>query len=115
MTSLPSAPTAAPSLADPSRSATSVAAPAFGRGLGAWTAVALAVAGRALVHPGLAVDLVRVPWRFRRRRWWARVPFLPLPDRTYVRWRMHTAYGDAEAVPPAAELVRYARWVGRQR
>ena len=92
-----------------------MAAPAFGRGLGAWTAVALAVAGRALVHPGLAVDLVRVAWRFRRRRWWARVPFLPLPDRTYVRWRMHTAYGDAEAVPPAAELVRYARWVGRQR
>jgi hypothetical protein len=27
-----------------------------------------------------------------------------------VRWRMHTAYGDHRAVPPADDLVRYARW-----
>lgn len=116
MSSLPSAPAApaAPTLTDAS-SPTSPAAPAFGRGMGAWTSVALTVAGRALVHPGLAVDLVRVAWRFRRRRWWARAPFLPVPDRTYVRWRMHTAYGDPDAVPPARELIRYARWVARQR
>jgi hypothetical protein len=28
---------------------------------------------------------------------------------------MHTAYGDHDAVPPAEDVVRYARWVGRQR
>ena len=75
----------------------------------------LALAGRALLWPPLAVDLLRVAWRFRRRGWWRRPPFLPLPDRTYVRWRMHTAYGDEDAVPPAADLIRYARWIGRQR
>ena len=73
----------------------------------------LTLAGRAALRPRLAADLLRVAWRFRRRRWWARAPFLPLPPREYVRWRMHTAYGDHDAVPPAADVERYARWVGR--
>jgi hypothetical protein len=80
-----------------------------------WLRLVLALAPRALLSPGLAVDLVRVGWRFRRRRWWRRAPFLPLPARDYVRWRMHTAYGDEDAVPPAEDVVRYARWAGRRR
>ena len=47
--------------------------------------------------------------------WPSRAPFLPVPSRDYVRWRMHTAYGDEDAVPPAEDVIRYARWVGRQR
>jgi hypothetical protein len=39
-----------------------------------------------------------------------RFPFLPIPDATYVKWRMHTAYGDYNAVPPARDVERYARW-----
>jgi len=69
--------------------------------------------GRALRHPSLAVALARVGWRFRRRRWFAHFPFLPLPDRDYLRWRMYTAYGNADAVPPADDLERYARWAAR--
>ena len=55
-------------------------------------------------------SLLRVAWRFRARRWYRRFPFLPLPDRAYLRWRMHTAYGDHEAVPPARDVERYALW-----
>lgn len=84
-------------------------------GIGAWVGLTATLAGRALVNPALAIDLVRVAWRFRRRGWWHRPPFLPLPDAAYVRWRMHTAYGAADAIPPAADLIRYARWIGRQR
>ena len=80
-----------------------------------WLRLVLAVAPRALVNPALAMDLLRVGWRFRRRHWWRRAPFLPLPARDYVRWRMYTAYGDEDAVPPVEDVVRYARWVGRQR
>ena len=80
-----------------------------------WLRLVLAVAPRALVSPPLAVDLLRVGWRFRRRHWWRRAPFLPLPARDYVRWRMYTAYGSEDAVPPVEDLVRYARWAGRQR
>lgn len=80
-----------------------------------WPRLALALTGRALANPPLAVDLLRVAWRFRARHWYRRFPFLPLPPREYVRWRMHTAYGDHDAIPPAEDVVRYARWVGRQR
>jgi len=80
-----------------------------------WLRLPLALAARALLRPALAADLLRVAWRFRARGWWRRPPFLPLPARAYLRWRMHTAYGDADAVPPAEDVVRYATWVGRSR
>ena len=42
------------------------------------------LAGRALLNPRIAWDLLTMTWAFRRRRWWAAPPFLPLPDRTYL-------------------------------
>lgn len=78
-----------------------------------WIRLTATLAGRALVSPRLAADLLRVAWRFRSRTWHRRFPFLPLPSGNYVRWRMHTAYGDHHAIPPADDVERYARWVGR--
>lgn len=78
-----------------------------------WTRLSLALMLRSMRSPRLGVDLLRVAWRFRARGWYRRFPFLPLPARDYVRWRMHTAYGDHDAVPPADDIERYARWVGR--
>lgn len=76
-----------------------------------WLSLTLHLAGRCVRHPSLALDLLRVAWRFRARRWFMRFPPLPLPAMDYVRWRMHTAYGDHAAVPPVEDVVRYARWV----
>ena len=78
-----------------------------------WLRLTATLAARAAVRPRLAADLLRVAWRFRARGWYRRFPLLPLPPREYVEWRMHTAYGDHHAVPPARDVVRYARWVGR--
>lgn len=78
-----------------------------------WLRLIAALALRCLRHPTLAVDLLRVAWRLRARRWYARLPFLPLPSRAYIAWRMYTAYGDEHAVPPPRDVERYARWVGR--
>ena len=75
-----------------------------------WFGLLLGLTGRALVNPRLAVDLLRTAWAFRRRRWWASAPFLPIPDRTYLEWRMYTAYADEHAVPPVRDVVRFARW-----
>ena len=77
---------------------------------GSWPALVLSLAGRSLLSPRLARDLLRTAWAFRSRTWWSTAPFLPLPDRTYLRWRMYTAYGDEAAVPPADDVVRFARW-----
>ena len=65
-----------------------------------WPALTVRLALRALVNPRLALDLVRLAWSYRARDWYRRAPFLPLPPREYVRWRMFTAYGDEDAVPP---------------
>ena len=78
-----------------------------------WFRLGLALTVRALRNPRVARALLGVAWRFRSRGWWHRPPFLPLPDREYLRWRMHTAYGDHHAVPPADDVVRYARWAMR--
>jgi hypothetical protein len=75
-----------------------------------WTGLAVRLVGRALVSPQLAVDLLRTGWAFRRRDWWQKAPFLPVPDGPYLRWRMYTAYGDEAAVPPLEDVIRFARW-----
>ena len=77
---------------------------------GSWLALTADLALRALVRPRLALDLLRTAWAFRSRGWWSRAPYLPLPDRSYLRWRMYTAYGDEAAVPPAEDVIRFARW-----
>ena len=79
-----------------------------------WLGLSTSLAMRSLRDPATGVALLRVGWRFRRRGWWRRVPFLPLPDRTYLRWRMHTAYGEHDTVPPAEDVIRYARWAVRK-
>ncbi|HWP01967.1 MAG TPA: hypothetical protein VNL96_00775 [Gemmatimonadaceae bacterium] len=69
---------------------------------------------RAAVSPSTAVALLVVAWRFRRRHWYRTPPFLPVPSRSYLRWRLYTAYGDEDVVPPAEDVVRYARWSVRR-
>lgn len=75
-----------------------------------WPSLALALTAHAITHPRAAVDLGSLAWSMRRRRWYLHPPFLPVPPREYVAWRMYTAYGDERAIPPAADVIRYARW-----
>jgi hypothetical protein len=84
--------------------------PGAARFRGSWAGLLLRATFRALVDPRLAIDLLRAGWAFRRRRWWSAPPFLPLPDATYLRWRMYTAYGSEDAVPPLEDLLRFVRW-----
>ncbi|HEY7681902.1 MAG TPA: hypothetical protein VH879_04615 [Gemmatimonadales bacterium] len=65
---------------------------------------------RAMVRPWVARDLLAMAWAFRRRDWWRHAPFLPLPDREYLAWRLHTAYGEERTVPPVEDVVRFAHW-----
>lgn len=75
-----------------------------------WLGLLAALAVRSVRSPSLVPALLSTAWRFRTRRWYAKPPFLPLPDRSYLRWRLYTAYGNAHAIPPAEDVDRYARW-----
>jgi len=46
--------------------------------------------------------------------WWRRWPPLPLPDPSYLRFRLQTGYGD-EPGPPPADVVAYLEWCRRFR
>jgi hypothetical protein len=80
-----------------------------------WLQLSLSLALRALVNPALARDLITVAWRFRRRDWLGHAPFLPVPSKEYLAWRMYTAFGDHRAVPTVQDVTRYARWARRGR
>lgn len=78
--------------------------------MASWPGLIATLAWRSIRDPRTASALLRVAWRFRARGWYRRFPFLPVPARDYLKWRMYTAYGDAEVVPPADDIVRYSRW-----
>jgi hypothetical protein len=75
-----------------------------------WSALLARLTLQASINPRLALDLLRLLWSFRALDWFRRPPFLPLPPREYVRWRMFTAYGDENAVPPVQDVINFARW-----
>jgi hypothetical protein len=72
-----------------------------------WGLRAIAVVVR---HPSLWWIALRQARRLAPPRWWRRPPFLPLPDREYLRFRMVTQYGDADHAPEPEDLVSYLRW-----
>ena len=67
---------------------------------------AAAVLGEPQLWPTAARQVARltVPG------WWRWPPFLPLPDRDYLGFRLQTMYGDAARAPEAADLLTWLRW-----
>lgn len=68
-----------------------------------------------LRRPWLIPALLGTAWAFRARGWYRRSPFLPLPPADYMRWRMETAYGDADARPSYHEIARFVTWAAAMR
>jgi hypothetical protein len=66
-------------------------------------------AGAVARHPTLWWTAVRQFRRMTPRHWWQRRPFLPVPDRAYMRFRMETAYG-SQGNPSVPDLLTYLAW-----
>jgi hypothetical protein len=47
--------------------------------------------------------------------WWRRRPPLPVPEPDYLRFRLHTAYGEDGTQPPPADVVAFLEWCRRAR
>jgi len=73
---------------------------------------ARAVAG-VIRRPRLWTTALREAHLLARPGWWRRWPPVPLPEDHYLRFRLLTAYGDAEAAAPAGDLVAYLEWCRR--
>lgn len=75
-------------------------------GASLWVRAVVAVAAR----PGLWPTALRQVAVLAPTRWWTRAPWLPVPDRNYLRFRMQTAYGDPGRAPEPADVVTYLHW-----
>ncbi len=71
---------------------------------------ALAVATR----PSLWATAARQWRRTTPRGWWRQRPFLPVPSRDYLRFRLVTQYGrfDADVLPE--DVLNYLAWCKQQ-
>ncbi len=64
-------------------------------------------------HPVLWPTAIRAYRSLVPDRWWARRPFLPVPDRDWMAFRLVTAYG-GDGSPPASsgtEVLTWLRWL----
>gem|GEM_PF-525689 len=62
-----------------------------------------------LRRPRLWGTALRQTGRLARPGWWRRPPFLPVPDRAYLRFRMETQYG-ADGDPEPTDVLEYLEW-----
>jgi hypothetical protein len=71
------------------------------------------VAVRALARrPALWPTALRAARSMTPAGWWRRPPFLPLPDRDYLRFRLVTAYGgDGSRPPHPDDVVTWLTWL----
>jgi hypothetical protein len=76
-------------------------------GIRSGAAIVIAV----LCRPSLwSTALIQV-FRLTPRRWWARAPFLPVPTREYIRFRVLTQYGERGHTLEVADVLSYLRWL----
>lgn len=69
-------------------------------------AATLAVLRRPSLWPTALVELRR----FVPDAWWRRRPFLPVPDRRLLRFRLVTQYGTPDHRPEPDDLITWLRW-----
>ena len=81
--------------------------PTVRNGMGA---VYVGLAKLAIRRPWLIPAMLAMAWAFRANRWYLKPPFLPLPSKAYMKWRMETAYGEGFTVVPSEDFERYLRW-----
>ena len=72
------------------------------------------VAGAVARRPDLWPVAVRQWRRTTPSGWWRRRPFLPVPSREYLRFRLLTQYGDPDARASGADVVNYLAWCRSQ-
>jgi hypothetical protein len=71
----------------------------------------LVAAPSVLRRPDLWATAVRQWGRLTPKRWWRRRPYLPVPDREWMRFRFETQYGgDGNGPIVAEDVVAFLVW-----
>jgi hypothetical protein len=70
----------------------------------------LAILAAVARHPSIWPTTIRQGRRLVPDRWWRRAPFLPVPSRNYLEFRLVTQYGDISHRPEPTDVLNYLRW-----
>ena len=60
----------------------------------------------------IIIVLIKYGWGVRRKNWWFRYPFLPIPPKEWVLWRIETAWGidsrefSLSKLPPLKVIIK---------
>ena len=77
----------------------------------------LSILGAVIVRPSLWGTALAQAFRLVPRGWWCTSPFLPVPSRDYMEFRMVTQYGGGHGVARGSirseDVVAYLRWCRR--
>ena len=63
-----------------------------------------------LAHPSLWFTALRQANRLVPTRWWSRSPYLPVPSRDYLAFRLQTQYGDTRHNVEPKDVLNYLGW-----
>ncbi len=63
-----------------------------------------------LRHPSLWSTALRQWLVLVPSRWWTTAPYLPMPSRAYLQFRLVTQYGDNTHRPEPEDVLNYLRW-----
>ncbi|MFV0309733.1 MAG: hypothetical protein ACK5OX_18540 [Desertimonas sp.] len=74
----------------------------------------MSVGAGVVVHPSLWATALRQWRRLTPTGWWRRRPFLPLPSRAYLRFRLLTHTGESKGIPDRTDVLHYLRWCRQQ-
>jgi len=73
--------------------------------------VVLQIMAQVVRRPHLWMTAIHQIWRIRRTGWYRKPPFLPIPDPSYLKFRIHTAYGDGDGQQKIPiDVVTYLEW-----
>ena len=70
----------------------------------------LRIAAAVLRQPRLWLTALRQWRRTTPSDWWKHRPFIPAPSAAYLRFRLVTQYGDANARVEPADVLNYLAW-----
>ncbi|MBU6317580.1 MAG: hypothetical protein KGR47_13790 [Acidobacteria bacterium] len=76
--------------------------------------VAARVAVGVLRRPSLWMVALQQWRRTTPTGWWRRRPFLPVPSRDYLHFRLVTQYGREDAPIAAGDVMDYLAWCKQQ-
>ncbi|MBG02341.1 MAG: hypothetical protein CL470_08735 [Acidimicrobiaceae bacterium] len=63
------------------------------------------------VRPHLWVVAVTQLWHLRKKNWYKSFPFMPIPSKEYLQFRLLTAYGNEDPGEYIEkDLITYLKW-----